>query len=87
MNDYGKRGGYPSGDTPASELAPPPYGLVEQQFTELQPPLSEAKALALEQAVDCSRWMDLHDHKDAVGVVLEVAKKFEAYLTGQEETP
>jgi hypothetical protein len=60
------------------------YGLVEQQFTELQKPLSEAKVVALEQAVDCSRWMDLHDHEDPVGQVLAVAGRFEAYLTGKE---
>lgn len=53
------------------------YGLVEQQFTELQEPLSEAKAFALEQAVELCR-------QDRDATAKEVVEAFEAYLAGKE---
>jgi hypothetical protein len=46
--------------------------------------LPEAKAFALEQAVDCSRWLELHDAADPATAIVKVAQTFEAYLTGKE---
>jgi len=40
-----ERGGYPSGDTPASKLPPPPRSVIESPPVVEQPPQeSEAKA-------------------------------------------
>jgi hypothetical protein len=69
-------------DQPAWQSGPT---LPAQQFVgpALQT-IPETKTFALEQAVDCSRWLELHDAADPAAAIVKVAQTFEEYLTGKE---
>jgi hypothetical protein len=75
---------YPNQPSPLSHPpAEPVYGGLTFDGPALQA-IPEAKAFALEQAVDCSRWLELHDAADPAAAIVKVAEIFEAYLTGKE---
>jgi hypothetical protein len=88
--------GYPSGDTPASELPPPTATelTAEQIMATMASPnwrtrrlLDPVRAAALHEAV---RHLGYHDHakgEEGQQQVIECAERFEAWLAGPEETP